>query len=153
MDNSSYDIVYLFFEKFTNAVGFCVDTHLIWAKSFFGRVDLGLMSEIYKIEIDEKTSRTKKTMQQHVLVTKNRFVDKINTTIKEPMIAANGEMFFLKNHWMIKEWAKKNYFFLEMVNEDVKSVSGNNRNLDFVLSLAKEEGEKVINNSINNLVI
>ncbi len=148
-----HDVTYLFFEKFPNIIGFCPDTHLIWAKTFFGRIDLGLMSDIWLIESDGNTGRTKKTQQSHVRNTKNRFVDKINKAFKEPLMSAGGEMFFLKGHPMGKEWVKKNYFFLEMVNDDVKSVAGNNYNLDFVLSLAKEEGEKVINNSINNLTI
>tara|TARA_R110000868_G_scaffold11069_2_gene54351 strand:- start:462 stop:1043 length:582 start_codon:yes stop_codon:yes gene_type:complete len=130
-----HDITYLFFEKFPNIIGFCPNTHLIWAKPFFGRVDLGLMNDIWIIETDGTTGRAKKTVQPHIRNTKNRFVDKINKTFKEPLMAANGEMFFLKTHPLGKEWIKKNYFFLEMINEDVKSVAGNTHNLDQLLEI------------------
>ncbi len=144
-----HDIVYKFFEKFPKTIYFCPDTHLIWVKPFFARVDLGLRSDIWKVEGDEETGSTKKIKQFHVLVTKNRFVEKINKSFKEPLMAADGRMFFLKNHPVAKEWIEHNRLFLEMVNEDVKSVKGNNYNLDYIFSLAKEEGEKVINNSIH----
>jgi hypothetical protein len=106
----------------------------MWAKSFYARIELGLTNPIWKYEVDQG-GKTSKTKQMHVLTTKNNFIKKLNHTLKAPIISKSGDFFFLKDHWMMKEWVKRNRSFLEPVNEDVKSVNGNNYNLDFILSL------------------
>lgn len=129
-------VSYLFFEKFPEIIYFCGETHLIWAKNFYARIGLGLMSEIWKVE--DKDGQTKKVKQLGVLSTKNKFIDKIKQTLKSPIPSKSGKMIFLKDHPVIPQWVSHNKFYLDCVNDDVKSVCGNNRNLDDILSLAKQ---------------
>lgn len=130
-------VTYLFFEKFPDSVAFCPETHLIWCKKFYGRIDLGLLNDVWETE-QVKGGGQIKVKKQYVLNTKNKFITKLKQTLKTPVNSKSGDVAFLKDHWIIKEWVKKNKSILEMVNDDVKSVSGNNYSLDSVLSLAKE---------------
>jgi hypothetical protein len=128
------DFCHNFFISNPALIEFCPITHFIWIKNFFTYIDCGISKDVFKTKTDSVTGASSQTLDFTTIYDKNDFIKNIKD-------ALNSQD--LRNHPFREKWIKYNLPRLNLLEDQLSEIRGNNRNFDKIIdSINKEENKQ-----------